>query len=163
MSQTELSDGPRAVTAPPDIVERWMRAQLLLERRYFRAMGRAANRREQLLSLLEMDIITQLPDEGAAASAIATEHRASAGEVRLAVNRLARRGLLRRERRGRAGVVVRTSAADDLIELIRSAQVDLMTSVLSQLDRDLQERLLNLMESGALRPRRPQEGNGPAS
>jgi predicted transcriptional regulator len=163
VSQADAGEGTQVATSAPDIVERWMRAQLILERQYFRALGRAANRREHLLNLLEMDIITQLPDEGAPANAIAAEHRASATEVRLAVNRLARRGLLRRERRGRASVLVRTSTADELIELIRSAQVDLMSSVLGRLDRDLQEHLLNLMESGALRPRRPEMEGGRAS
>ena len=163
MSQADAGEGLQVAASAPDIVERWMRAQLILERQYFRALGRAANRREHLLNLLEMDIITQLPDEGAPASAVAVEHRASPTEVRLAVNRLARRGLLRRERRGRTGVLVRTSAADELIELIRSAQVDLMSKVLSRLDQDLQEHLLNLMESGALRPRRPQVEGAPPS
>jgi hypothetical protein len=155
VSQTDVSDGAQVATATPDIVERWMRAQLMLERQYFRAVGHSANRREHLLNLLELDIITQLPDEGAPASTIALDHRAPTTEVRLAVNRLTRRGLLRREGKARARVLVRTAAADEVMELIRSAQVGLMTKVLSRLDRELQERLLNLMESGALSPRQP--------
>lgn len=141
-------EGGKSVDAA-DLVDRWMRAQLLLERQYFRAMGRNASRRERLLTLLEMDIITQLPEEGATSTAIASTHGVSTAEARLALNRLARRGMLERQRRGRVWVLVRTAAADNLIQLILGIQADLMASVLKRLNPDLQAGLLRLMESGA--------------
>lgn len=130
-----------------------MTAQLALEREYFRAFGRVSTRRERLLTLNELDIISQLPDAGATVAEIADNLSLEPDVVRRTVARLVRRGLLARELRGgRARRVVRTPAADELITIFRTAQTDLMASLLSRLGPDLQHRLLRLMEAEALRP-----------
>lgn len=144
-----LSDGELAT----GLVERWMTAQLALEREYFRVFGRVSTRRERLLTLNELDIISQLPDAGSTAAEIATDLNLEPEVVRRTVARLVRRGLLARQLRGgRASRVVRTPAADDLISVFKTAQTDLMASLLSRLEPDLQHRLLRLMETEALRP-----------
>lgn len=135
-----------------DLVERWMRAQLILEREYFRAVDRAASRQERLLTLLEMDIITQLPEEGASFAAIASNHNVSPAELRLPIQRLVRRGMLERRRQGRSSLLLRTAAADRVIRLILSTQADMMASVLNRLSPEVQSGLLSLMETGALVP-----------
>lgn len=149
-----MSDDALERELAANLVERWMTAQLALEREYFQAFGRVSTRRERLLTLLELDTITQLPEGGSTVAEIASNLGLELAEARRTVARLVRRRLLTRELRGHPeGRVVRTSAADDLVAVFRRAQTDLMASLLSRLDPDLQRRLVRLMEAGALRPR----------
>ena len=141
-------------SAPPDtaeLVERWMVAQLRLERQYFQHLGTDGGRRLRLLSLLEMDTLTQLPDSGLPVSEVAQLLDVKPPVARAVVTRLARRGLVRRLRGlDRTWTVHRTERADDLIRTLRRAQAGLIGSILGTLDAELRDRLVGLMADGAL-------------
>jgi DNA-binding MarR family transcriptional regulator len=147
---------PISVAAAADdrehLVDLWMAAQLLIERRFYRALGKTSGRRMRLVTLLELDALTQLPDEGATAKDIATTLGVDLTVARGAVRNLVRRSLLLRERAldGRR-LIRRTPQADSLIELIHDTQAGLMMEVLEKLSPDLQQGLLELMKAGTLR------------
>jgi DNA-binding MarR family transcriptional regulator len=135
-----------------DVVDLWMAAQLLIERRFYRTLGTTSGRRMRLVTLLELDALTQLSDGGESVEAIATTLGVDMTVARGAVRNLVRRSLLLRERAsdGRR-LVRRTQQADTLIQLIRETQAGLLMNVLEKLNPDLQQGLLELMKSGTLR------------
>lgn len=133
------------------MAERWMVAQLHLERQYFQHLGTTAGRRLRLLSLLELDTLTQLPDSGLPLPKVAGLLEIDLPVARAVVTRLARRGLVRRIRGSdRTWAVHRTDKADDVIRMLQRTQAGLIGTVLVSLDTDLRDRLMRLMADGAL-------------
>lgn len=133
------------------LVDLWMASQLLLERSYFRYLGDSGGRRLRLLTLIELDTVTQLDDAGQTAAAIAESLRVDLATARKVINRLARRGLVRRQRASdKQWMVLRTEAADQLIAMLRRTQIDLVSSVLDRLDVRLRTALVDLMSRGPL-------------
>jgi DNA-binding MarR family transcriptional regulator len=142
----------RATGDREDVVDLWMAAQLLIERRFYRALGKTSGRRMRLVTLLELDALTQLSAEGETVDDVATTLGVDLTVARGAVRNLVRRSLLLREpgSDGRRRVR-RTPQADALIELIRETQAGLVMDVLEKLSPDLQQGLLELMKAGMLR------------
>ena len=135
-----------------DVVDLWMAAQLLIERRFYRALGKTSGRRMRLVTLLELDAITQLSDGGDTVEAIATTLGVELTVARGTVRNLVRRSLLLRERTSDGQRLVRrTEQADTLIQLMRETRAGLLMNVLEKLNPDLQQGLLELMKSGTLR------------
>ena len=141
------------------IVERWMGAQLVLERQYFQRLGQQAGRRLRLLSLLEMDALTQLSEDGQTVAELAEVLDVKPDHAKAVVDRLVRRKLVRR-RRGPKGswIVVRTDRANEMIQILLRTQSGLLESVLGMMDRQLRERVLELMKDGALSLGDPEPG-----
>jgi hypothetical protein len=81
-----------------DVVELWIAAQLLIERRFYRAVGKTSGPRMRLVTLVELDALTQLSDEGETLEDIATTLGVDLTVARTAVRNLVRRSLLLRER-----------------------------------------------------------------
>ena len=145
---------PEPISAPVDtatIVERWMSAQLILERQYFQRLGRQAGRNLRLLSLLEMDALTQLSADGQTLAELANTLDASPAATKSVVDRLVRRRLVRRQRDQHGSWSVhRTEKADELIQVLLRTQSDILANLLGRMDRQLRDQVLGLMKDGAL-------------
>ncbi len=133
------------------LVERWMQVQLSLERQYFQRLGQQSGRQLRLLSLLELDILTLLPEHGQPISDVATALDVPLPLANAVVDRLVRRRLVRRTR-GPKGVwlVHRTGKANGVIELILRTQDSLLGNVLGRMDSELRDGVLQLMKEGTL-------------
>jgi DNA-binding MarR family transcriptional regulator len=145
------ADGGSAGVDTAGIVERWMGAQLMLERQYFQRLGQQAGRQLRLLSLLEMDALTQLSPDGETVAELAGTLDVAPAMAKAVVERLVRRKLVRR-RRGPKGAwtVHRTERADEIIQILVRTQSGLLESVLGRMDPELRQRVLELMRDGAL-------------
>lgn len=129
------------------ILDDWMAIQLLTERQMYRLIrGRLAQRLRRL-SLFELDVITQLAPDGQTAADLAGSLVADLRNVRSAVSRLLRRGLLVRQGRGASAAIQRTDEADQLIEMLRQAQAELLLGIFAKMPPDLQGRTIDLMQA----------------
>lgn len=153
MSESELAPGGAIPQPSPGVGDReailddWMAIQLLTERQMYRLIrGRLAQRLRRL-SLFELDVITQLEPGGQTASDLAGSLGTDLGEVRSATSRLLRRGLLVRQGRGAGAPIQRTGEADQLIEMLRQAQAELLLSIFAKMPSDLQGRTIDLMQA----------------
>ena len=151
MADSGPADRSSGAVDTADIVERWMGAQLMLERQYFQRLGQHAGRQLRLLSLLEMDALTQLSPEGQTVADLANTLDVAPALAKAVVDRLVRRRLVRR-RRGPRGtwLVHRTERADEVIRVLLRTQSGLLESVLGRMDPELRTRVLELMRDGAL-------------
>ena len=94
-----------------DVVDLWIAAQLLIERRFYRAVGKTSGPRMRLVTLVELDALTQLSDEGETLKDIATTLGVDLTVARAAVRNLVRRSLLLRERGSDGQRLVRRAAS----------------------------------------------------
>lgn len=130
-----------------EIVEDWMAIQLLTERQMYQLLRGPLAQKVRRLSLLELDVITQLDPQGERASDLAKTLRVDGSSLRPVVDRLVRRGLLLRQGRGQAGRIQRTEQAEQLISLLRQAQADLLVGIFAKMPAELQGRTIDLMQA----------------
>ena len=151
MADREPADRGSGALDTADIVERWMGVQLMLERQYFQRLGQHAGRQLRLLSLLEMDALTQLSPDGQTVADLANTLDIAPTLAKAVVERLVRRKLVRRRRGpGGAWLVHRTERADEVIRVLLRTQSGLLETVLGPMDPELRARVLGLMRDGAL-------------
>ncbi|MGC1185367.1 MAG: hypothetical protein WBA31_09485 [Candidatus Dormiibacterota bacterium] len=143
----ETTESPLAAGDRDAILDDWMAIQLLTERQMYRLIrGRLAQRLRRL-SLFQLDVITQLDSQGQTAADLAGSLVADTGEVRSAISRLLRRGLLVRQGRGAAATIRRTDEAEQLIKMLRQAQAELLLGIFAKMPPDLQGRTIDLMQA----------------
>ncbi|HEY6538599.1 MAG TPA: hypothetical protein VI138_06115 [Candidatus Dormibacteraeota bacterium] len=129
------------------MVEQWMAVQLLTERQMYQLLHSQEAKSVRNLTLLELDLITQLSPGGETSTSLAASLQLGADSIRAAAERLIRRGLLSRRGRGRSALLERTEAAEQVIALLRQAQVDLLVEIFGRMPAELQERTIGLLQA----------------
>lgn len=137
------------------IVDEWMAVQLLTERQMYGLLRGPLAQRLRQLSLLELDVITQLEEGGQSALALAATLQVDDRTLQPATDRLLRQRLLARQGRGGEAPLRRTADADQLVALLRHARADLMVGILRRMPAQLQGRTMELMQALLPTPPRP--------
>jgi len=141
----EPTRSPRAVPPRPSAeatVTRWMNAQIMLERRFMRALGGRLQHELAGLTLLELDAVVQLPPEGSTVAEMAASLGMPEAEARALVTRLVRRRYLHRDRA--AGRVVAAARGEQLHAAIRAGQAEVLEYLFINLSGDLRQRMFQL-------------------
>lgn len=138
-----------------EILDEWMATQLLTERQMYRLLQGPWAERLRKLSLLELDVITQIAANGQTVQALASTLKTDPAGLGKVTARLVRQRLLARQGRGAAAVLVRTEGADQVISLMRQAQGKLLVGIFRKMPTDLQGRTIKLMQALAPPPTGP--------
>ncbi|MGH7641100.1 MAG: hypothetical protein ACREN7_07195 [Candidatus Dormibacteria bacterium] len=153
MTTPELSDHSR--DSRDATLDHWHMAALASERQAYELLHDPYSRQLMRLSLLQLDLITQLPEAGGSVAEMAEAVPLDKGAVSLEVTRLVRRGLLRRQRTGGRVWVQRTESGDQVMEALRSLRRRLLANMMEKIPPSLQPRMAQLM--AALAPSPDQE------